>query len=313
MQRADVTLVLLEIETIYGTDPIPTKSANAFIATNVKPEPVFKTIPRLGMHQSGGKFADLVIGEAVKINFDTELYAAPSANAVPYVDPILQACGFKKTGGTSTPVVYTHSMNNWNTPKSVTIYVYEDQTLYKIPGCVGNLKITAVAGELVKLSCEFTGLYASPVSDTTPLDATFPTSDPIKLVSATLLYDSITFTGTTVNIDTGNTIASRKSWEAASGIDSYYISAIEPSINFDPETVAPDSLDYWTQITSSNAGAFSLTLEAGARDIVITSENAVMTNANDGARDNIKTKDITIVPKVAHNDSTFAPLVLTFS
>ena len=313
MRRADKTLLLAEIESIYGTDPVPLKTANAFITTNLKVDPIFKKVPRLGINQAGGAYADLVVGEGVKISFDTELYPAASANAVPYIDPLLQACGFVKSGGTSTPVVYTHNLDNWSTVKSVTIYAYLDQIAHQILGCVGTMKLNAVTNEIVKLSFEFTGLYSTPVAGSIPLDSTFPTSSPLMAKSAAMQFDSITMVGTTLDIDLGNTISPRTNWNNANGISGYYISAMAPTVTIDPEADAPDSLDYYSCIQSANPGAFTYTLDGGARDVVITSENMVMDSASDASRNNIMTKNITLVPKAVLNDATYAPLVLTFS
>lgn len=313
MLRADKTLLLAKIEDTYGTDPTPTKSANAFIATNVKVDPVFKMIPRLGMNQAGGAYADLVVGEGAKITFDTELYPAPSANALPTVDPFLQACSFTISGGTSTPYVYTLNLNNFASPKSCTIWVYFDEILHKITGCVGTMKLNAAVNDMVKLSFEFTGLYSAPTEATMPLDSTFNTNNPLVMKNAAMQFDSTSFVGTTLDIDCGNTVAKHPDWNNANGVAGWYVSQISPSITIDPEAMAPNTLNYWTYIDDANPGAFTFTLDGGTRDVVITSENCVMTSATDGVRDTILTKNITLLPKAALNDATYAPLVLTFS
>ena len=313
MLRADKTLLLAKIEGTYGTDPTPTKSANAYIATNVKVDPIFKMVPRLGINQAGGAYADLVIGEGVKITFDTELYPAPSANALPTIDPFLQACSFTQSGGTSSPYIYTLNLDKFAAPKSCTIYAYFDETLHKITGCVGTMKMTAAVNEIVKLSFEFTGLYSKPSEVTMPLDSTFNTNNPLVMKNAAMQFDSTSFVGTTLDIDCGNSIAKHPDWNNANGVAGYYVSAVSPTISIDPEAYAPDTFNFWQYIDDANPGAFTFTLDGGTRDVVITSENVVMTSATDGARDNILIKNITLLPKAVLNDATYAPLVLTFS
>ncbi len=311
--RADVSLLLVKAEGTYGTDPTPTKANNAFIATNIKADPIFKMIPRLGMNQAGGAYADLVVGEGAKITFDTELYAAASPNAVPLHGPLLEACSFTKSGGTSAPCVYTLNLDNFASPKSVTIYVYYDQVIHKITGCVGTVKINAVVNETVKLSWEFTGLYADPDTDTTPLDATFTTLNPLVTKNAAMQFDSTSFVGTTLDVDCGNTISKHDDWNNATGVAGYYVSAVSPSITIDPEAYDPNTFNFWKYIDDANPGAFTFTLDGGTRDVVITSENCVITQQGDASRNNILTKNLTLLPKAVLNDATYAPLVITFS
>lgn len=313
MLRADKTLVLVKAETTYGTDSSPVKTTDAILATNVKVDPVFKKLERMAMSPAGGSYAPLVIGEGAKITFETELFAAASANAVPSVGALLEACSFKKTGGTSTPCVYTLGLDNFEIYKSVTIHVYFDQILHQITGCVGNVKIDMVTTELVKLSFDFTGLYSTPVAGSVPQDTTFNTASPLVFKQAVMTFDSISFTGTTIGFDAGNTIEKRTDWSKASGISNYYVSKNAPKITLDPEAVAPDSLEFWSYIETQNPGALSITLEAGSRDVVITSENVVMDDQSDGERGNILTKNVTLVPKAVLNDSTYAPIVITFN
>jgi len=313
MLRANNTLVMAKLESSYGTDSVPTKSANAFIATNVKIDAVFKTVERLGIHQSGGMYPAIMIGEGVKVSFDTELFPAASANAAPTVDPLLQACGMVKSGGTSTPVVYTQSMSLFGSEKSVTLYVHIDQNLHMITGCIGNMKITNKVNEITKLSFEFTGLYSTPTGVGAPTDATFPTATPLILKSAQFLYDSIALVGTSVDIDLGNSIQKKESWNDADGVLSYYISDQKCTASIDPEASDPGSLEIWSSITTSNVGTLSMTLEGGARDVTVAMENCYITSAPYGDRNNILTWQITLESRAAINDSTYAPLVLTFT
>ncbi len=312
MLRANKTLILAKIEGTYGTDPTPTKANDAFIATNVKVDMITKTVERLGIHQSGGKYPPIIIGEGVKVTFETELYPAASANAVPVVDPLLQACGMTKSGGTSTPVVYTQALA-LGSEKSCTIHIYIDTILHSITGCIGNMKMTNAVNELTKLSFEFTGLYSSPGASSTPLDATFPALTPLMLKAAALTYDTVALVGTTVDIDLGNSIQKRDSWNDTDGVASYYISEQECTGTIDPEADAPDSFSIWEKILSSDVAALSLTLEGGSRDVTVALESCYAMAAPYADRNNILTWNLSFASRVALNDASYAPLVLTFT
>lgn len=313
MLRANKTLLMAKIEGTYGTDSVPVKSANAFIATNVKVDPIFKTVERLGIHQSGGLYPAIIIGEGVKITFDTEIYPAASANAAPLIDPLLQACAMVKSGGTSVPVVYTQSMSTFGAEKSCSIYVYIDSILHKITGCIGTMKMSNKVNEITKLSFEFTGLYSVAAEDPAPNDATFTTTAPLMLKSAQLLFDSIAMIGTSVDIDLGNSIQKKESWNDADGVLAYYISDQKCTATIDPDADVPSSLDIWHSITTANVGTLALTLEGGSRDVTIAMENCYVMSAPYGERNNILTWQISLESRAALNDATYAPLVLTFT
>ncbi|MBE0568729.1 MAG: hypothetical protein IH577_03515, partial [Deltaproteobacteria bacterium] len=66
-------LVLAKMETEYGTDPTPTKLANAILCDLPEIEFVMKKLDRLNVKPFLGNRPAINIGEAMKIKFNTEV------------------------------------------------------------------------------------------------------------------------------------------------------------------------------------------------------------------------------------------------
>jgi len=100
-------VVLAKIESVYGTDPTPTGSANAMLVSNLDITPLdAKIVDRNVIRSFLGNADQLLSSASVGITFDIELAGSGTAGTAPAYGPILRAAGFAETL-TAAPVTGT--------------------------------------------------------------------------------------------------------------------------------------------------------------------------------------------------------------
>ncbi len=161
------TAILFKIETVYGTDPVPTGAANAILATDVKVQPMEGTdvdrdldLPYFGAQGT-------IPNELhAKLTFKVEMAPSGTAGTVPGWGPLLRACGVAQVINAGVSVVYNPITDNH---ESGTFYLHKDGTRYVMRGARGNVKVMINAQGIPYLEFSFTGLF------TQPSDQAFPT------------------------------------------------------------------------------------------------------------------------------------------
>lgn len=312
MIKADKCLLLAKLETTYGTDAAPTKTADAMFAMNVKVSGDWKKTERLAVSPNWGKYAPVVVGQGVKVSFETELHPSSDGSAAPFIGCLLQACGMTETLG--APTVTYSAVLAYPPAKSVTLWFYISGLVHKVTGCIGTFKIDMAVKETIKVSFDFTGLYSEPADLTFVTDPTFPTTSPFIFKDVTVNYDSITaLIGTAIGIDIGNQIVMRDDWTAASGTKGYYIQDFEPKITLDPETEPIATINFWNRLATQDHGALSITINNGSRDLSIQFENTYVDTTDYGEKNGILTSPITLISRPKTDDATHTPFVMVFS
>lgn len=152
------TAILAKIETTYGTDPVPTGSANALLVSNVSANPlVANNVSRELIRPYLGGSEQLIGTKYIELSFDVELQSSGSmvAPTVPAWGPLVRACGMAETATAGIRVEYNPISTAF---ESVTIYYFLDGVLRKLLGARGNLVIKMGVGERPVLSFAFKGL-----------------------------------------------------------------------------------------------------------------------------------------------------------
>jgi hypothetical protein len=312
MLKADKCLLLAKIESTYGTDAAPTKTANAIFATNIKISGDWKKSERLALSPNWGKYAPVVTGQGVKVTFETELHPSADGSAAPFLGPLFQACGMTETLG--APTVTYSAVLQYPAAKSVTLWFYINGIVHKVTGCIGTFKIDLAVKEICNVSFEFTGLYSEPADLTFVTDPTFPATSPFVFKDVTVNYDSITaLIGTAIGIDKGNQIAMRDDWTSATGTKGYYIQDFETKITLDPETEPMATVNFWNRLATQEQGALSITINNGSRDLSLQFENTYIDTTDYGDKKGILTSPITLVSKPKVDDAIHTPFVMVFS
>lgn len=167
-------VLLFKTEVTYGTDPVPTGAANAFMASDIKLMPMEGrdqerdvALPTMGANPT------LPVDLHCKMTFKVEATPSGVAGTPPAWGPLLRACGVSQVVVGGTSVTYNPSSGPHD---AVTGYLYIGQTLYKLLGTRGNAVYSVSAQGIVYWEFEVTGLFVLAAESTrpTPVLSAFP-------------------------------------------------------------------------------------------------------------------------------------------
>lgn len=303
-------VILAKLETVYGTDPTPTGVANAIFCEEPSIEPVLKKIERKQLRAVMGGIAPLVIGEAYKISFQTELAGSGAAGTAPQIGPLLRGCNMVETIVLATSAGYKPTSDSF-AAESLTIYFYRHGILHKATGCRGTVKLSAKVNEIAKLAFEFQGLYAGPTDSGALPAATYPSVVPPIFRSAAFAYDSYAAIIAALEIDLGNSIAKRTDANSATGIKEFYVADRVVTGSVDPEAPALSTYNPWTKMLAGNEAALTATIGSAAGNrCVITAPKVAISDLKYGDREKILTY---AMPLAFNPNAGDDELVLTFT
>ena len=158
-------VILLELESSYGTDPTPT-GADAILVSDLTITPQASDIvPRDLIRPYLGSSRQLLANTRVECQFSVELAGSTAAGTAPRVGKALRACGFSETVAANTSVTYAPVSGSF---ESATIYYNVDGVLHKTTGCRGSWALEASVGEIPKLNFTFQGIYVAPTDVALP-------------------------------------------------------------------------------------------------------------------------------------------------
>lgn len=150
------TVALAKTEATYGTDSIPTGSANAILMS----APTFKVgtnnVKRDLIRPYFGASEELVGTKWLETGFEVELVGSGTAGTPPAWGPLVTACAMAETIVAATRVDY---LPVTDVQKSVSAYFNRGGVLHKSLGTRGKLSLSMKQGEIPKLKFEFMGLY----------------------------------------------------------------------------------------------------------------------------------------------------------
>lgn len=246
-----------------------------------KIEPVL--VPRHGLSRTFARQKQRVTRKLARITFKTQIVGSGTADEEPAWGIFLRACGFAPTVNTGVSVQYDPVTN----PASygaeygnvaLTMWVYEDGTIFKARGCRGTVNFTGEAGGVCMAEWEFFGVFVSKVDGAYPssLDAGYDTGTPPLVESAAFNFQG-TGAGTalvkTFNVNIGNTLTPRYDVSSSTGVKHIFISDREVKGKIDPEM--PHEADTgWggygveNRFVNETVGGFEMTLGASAGNIV---------------------------------------------
>ena len=153
-------ILLAEIESTYGTDPVP-QAVNGILAKDITISPMLgNDVDReLELPYFGGT-GTIPVNLHAKMSFMVELAPSGTAGVAPGWGPLMRACGNAETIAAGTSVTYNPITDD---PESVTLYFQVEGTLYKLIGARGTCKFELTASGLPYLSFEIWGLFTDPV------------------------------------------------------------------------------------------------------------------------------------------------------
>jgi hypothetical protein len=202
------TVIAAALETTYGTDAEPTGAENAILVTDMSITPLdAQNIDRKVVRGGFGASEQLVGPASVKINYTVELAGSGTPGTPPAWGKLLRACSVKEEILESPDrVEYTPVSED---QESVTKDYFDDGVLHKVLGAVGEFSLSAKAGEIPKLTFDWTGLDGG-VSEASTIGNYGAWKKPVPITKANVIditlgaaYADGALTGGTVYPSTG--------------------------------------------------------------------------------------------------------------
>lgn len=258
--------ILAMIETIYGTDPVPTGGANAVLASEPKIEPMkMKTAKRNIVRESLGSSEETPVGVYSVVSFSVELAGAGAAGTVPAYGPLLRMCALAETITVGTKVTYAPVSGGY---EAGTIYFNKDGLLRKLTGARGTVVLDVKNEDFPRMNFTFTGIY----NDAT--DAVMPTLDLTKFIkplpvcysnTPTVSLHGATLKLETLSLDTGVSVTHD---QRPGSPDEIIVSDRQAKFQAQWEAVSVGTKDWWSTIKSGTTGAMQVVHGKTAGNIV---------------------------------------------
>ena len=296
-------VILAKVETVYGTDSVPTGALNAILCGDLDYDVIDVKVERNNIKPNFGAQRFVAIGEGQKLSFSVELKGSGVAGTAPEIGPLLRACAFTQT--IQAAVSVTYAPNSSSTGEALTLYYYLDGLLHKITGCRGSFSLAdAKVNQYAKLKFEFTGLYAGPATVVLPAQTPNSTVPPL-FRSAAFALDTYAAVIDGISIEVKNDVAKRADVNSATGVLEWFIKDRDVSAKIAPEMVLPATKDFWTMWSSGAAYAMTCTIGSVAGNrCLITAPAVQLDKLKYGDRENIVTAELPLVltPTTAGND-----------
>jgi hypothetical protein len=159
--------ILAKTEVTYGTDSVPTGTANAILVRNLNITPLnAELVSRDLIRPYLGASEQVLASSYVTVDFEVEMAGSGTAGTAPGYGPLLLACGMSAAISAGVSVTYTPISSS--TPPSVTLYYNIDGVLHRITGSRGTVELQIQVGQIPVFRFTFTGLYNAPADTAAP-------------------------------------------------------------------------------------------------------------------------------------------------
>jgi hypothetical protein len=203
-------LILLETESIYGTDPTP-DGADAVLVRDLNITPLQSdVVSRDLVRPYLGASEQLLANTRVECTFSVELAGSGTAGTAPRYGKALKACGLSETIVAATSVTYAPVSSSFS---SATIYYNIDGVLHKVTGARGTFTINGTVGQIPTIDFTFTGIYNTPTDTALPAVTYANQATPVVFKNGnTTGFELLSYAGClqSVTFDVGNTLVYRE-------------------------------------------------------------------------------------------------------
>ena len=202
-------VILAKIETTAGTDASPAASTDALLVSDLTPMTIeAQNVDRSVIRGTFGASEQLVATRYKRLSFSVEFAGSGTAGTAPAWGKLLQACGVAEAVLASPArVEYTPVSTSL---KTLSIYYYDDGALHKLLGSMGNVRLSARAGEIPRLQFDFLGVDGGDSATANPSPTLTAWKTPITMAKANVVdvtvgatYAAGALTGGTVYPSTG--------------------------------------------------------------------------------------------------------------
>ena len=225
------TAILAKIETVYGTDPVPTGAANALLVSNPTCDYTYNNVDRNNIRSFLGASEQLAGTRYVTLSFDVEVSGSGTAGTAPAWGVLLRGCAMAETITAATRVEYNPIAPTF---ESLTIYYYDDGVVHKATGCMGSVEMVMDEAGIPTFKFSFTGIdgglvvQANPAQTLTawktPLVITNGNTGSVKLgstYSAGALTGGTDFSSRGLSLNLGNDVKFTSMLGPSAGVDIY--------------------------------------------------------------------------------------------
>jgi hypothetical protein len=180
-RKTRLTAILAKIETVYGTDSVPTGAADALLVSNPTHSYTYNNAARDNIKAFLGNDEELVGTRYVTCGFDVELSGSGTAGTAPAWGKLLRASAMAETISAGNRVEYNPISTAF---ESLTIYYHRDGVLHKALGCMGTAEFKLEEGAIPKISFSFTGVDGGPTAVANPTQVLTAWRTPLVVTTA---------------------------------------------------------------------------------------------------------------------------------
>lgn len=259
-------VLLGKIQTVHGTDPVPTAAANAILVYDLEHKPlVFEKKDRKPIRPYFGSKAALLANQYEEISFKVDFSGSGVAGTAPVWGPLVRACACAELITAGTKVEYTPITDAM---EEIAFYYHEDGALHKLINCKGECSVRLVSNDWPQLVFRFIGQKAGRIVTANPSSPVFASwIDP--LIVNDVNTGDVTLGGTSypskgLEFSFGNQVA----FKPLLGKEVIRISDRNPSGRITLDVDPTQELALLTSIEASQTKSLALTHGTSAGNIV---------------------------------------------
>lgn len=154
-------VILLKIESAYGTDPTPVFGTDGILAMNLS---ISLEADKLEREIDRSFFAAnpfVLVGRRCMVEFDFEPMGHATPGTAAPCGPLLRACAHAQVLVPATSATYNPITA---TPESATLYYWMGNQRFAITGCRGTIDFDHSIKQFPKAHAKLTGLFAIPTN-----------------------------------------------------------------------------------------------------------------------------------------------------
>jgi len=280
--------LLVKIESVYGTDPVPVPATNAVAVMN----PQFTTDVTLVerdqiLRDSLSRLSAVIGRKLARLTFGVEIKGSGTAGTAVRAGPLLRSCGLSETIVAVTSVTYAPVNTGF---ESCTIYWYDGSKLHKLTGVYSTMRIVEEVGQFGRFEFTCTGIWNLPTDAAIP-SMTLDTTKPQPIINLGLTLGAYSPVAATLNIDLGVQVGERVDFNATEGLRGLQITSRAVSGSIDPENVPEATHSFYTNLKNGVevAMAGNLIGATAGNKVAITSPKVQYEAPAPGERNQIRT------------------------
>lgn len=302
------TALLAKIETIYGTDAVPTGAANALVIRNATLTPLdADMVDRALVRPYFGSSPKLAVAARVQLDFEVELAGSGAAGTVPAWGALLRGCAFSETISAGVSVAYAPVSA---AIESLTIYTFIDGIKHGLTGARGTVDLDVTAKGIPVLKFKFTGLYVAPADVANPTLTTTAWQTPLPVNNANTSGFSLHGYAGILQALTMS-IANKVAYRNLVGEESVQITDRAPTGSCTITAVPIGTKDFFTLAKNATLGALAITHGTVAGNkVTIAAPQVQVVKPTYGDQDGIRMLQmgLELVPSAGNDEITITAL-----